>query len=122
MHLGRFLISLLMFSLALPVVAKEKLIFASFPIPLMVEDKDNGVFVELTQALIKRAGLNAEIQVNPPKRSISHLINGKADVLFPALDAFFPDLSMIADSSESILYKRGLCFYAKRHRAADFYK
>ena len=65
------------------------LTFATFPIPLMVQDAEHGVFITLTQEIIRRLGISATIRVSPPQRAIRELILGDADVLFPALDVFF---------------------------------
>lgn len=70
----------------------EKIKFGTFPIPRMVEDEKNGIFVELTHAMAQRANLDIEILVFPPKRTWVHFRKNKINVIFPAFDVnFLPD-------------------------------
>jgi polar amino acid transport system substrate-binding protein len=61
----------------------------SFPIPLMVESSDKGIFIELTKELGKRSGLDVSIAVLPTKRAIHEFDNNKFDGFFPGLDIMF---------------------------------
>jgi len=92
------------------------LIFATFPIPLMVESKTEGVFIELTNELIKRLGVSARIRVSPPQRSINDLVKGRVDALFPALDAFFVPDDVYTKSEELIYIKEDFVFTRKGDR------
>ena len=59
---------------------------ASFPIPLMVENSDKGVFVDLTREIAKRAGVDIEIVIYPTKRTVKMFHDGAVAGFFPALD------------------------------------
>ena len=70
----------------------------TFPIPLMVESADKGVFIELVKLLGARAGKQLDIQVLPTKRAVETFLSGQADCFLPALDVMFP--SPVEASSE----------------------
>ncbi|MBU3917218.1 transporter substrate-binding domain-containing protein [bacterium] len=95
------------------VSAAEEVSFATFPIPLMVVDENNGVFVELANAIASRADLKIKIIIAPPKRTITNFIGNKADVLFPAVDVFFPPDYAYLKSSEPIYIKTDFIFTRK---------
>ncbi|QDK37797.1 ABC transporter substrate-binding protein [Bdellovibrio sp. NC01] len=76
--------------------------FSTFPIPLMVESKNSGIFIELTKEIAKRNNLNVEVSVTPPSKSILIFANGKADAWFPAAAVSLPKKSA-----------RSIAFYAK---------
>lgn len=92
---------------------KPPLIFASYPIPLMVENETEGVFIELTEEIIKRLELDAKIRVSPPQRSINDLVKGRVDVLFPSLDALFVTGDVYTKSEELIYIKEDYVFTRK---------
>ena len=58
----------------------------TYQIPLMVVNKDKGVFVELVKAIAKRAGDQLDIIVAPPKRTVGGFASGNLDGFFPCLD------------------------------------
>lgn len=64
---------------------------AGFPIPGHIESSTKGHFVELTLAIAKEAQLDVSIQIYPPPRAIEGFMQGRSQVLFPALDIFFAD-------------------------------
>lgn len=100
---------LLVFSINL---GASKVIFGSFPIPLMVVDNNNGVFVELTKAIAKEAGFELEISIKPTKRIGGEFMEGKIDSIFPALDVMFPPGKTLK-SSENIYVKQDFVFTKK---------
>jgi polar amino acid transport system substrate-binding protein len=53
---------------------------------MMVEDANNGLFVELVKEMAKRAGEECEIVVYPPPRTVENFHNSSVDGFFPALD------------------------------------
>lgn len=89
------------------------LVFNTFLIPLMVESETEGVFIELTQELAKRANIAIKINILPAKRSISDFAQGRADALFPALANFFPSPASFNRSEEIIYVKRDFAFSLK---------
>ncbi|MCU4677488.1 transporter substrate-binding domain-containing protein [Catenovulum sp. 2E275] len=93
--------------------SKENLIFATFPIPLMVKNEESGLFVELTKAIAARANLNIEIKVLPPKRAIYYFLEQKVDALFPGLDFSFPQDAQYLKSKELIYIKQDFAFSLK---------
>lgn len=82
----------------------------SFPIPLMVENSEEGVFIDLVKELAKRAGVKIEIQVKPTKRTISDFENGKISGFFPALDVSVPKK---VEASSEIYIKKDYGFVLK---------
>ncbi|OGV42705.1 MAG: hypothetical protein A2X46_05415 [Lentisphaerae bacterium GWF2_57_35] len=59
---------------------------AGYPIPLMIVDKDNGLFVEAVKEMIARSGVDMEIVVYPAPRTVENFHKGEVDGFFPALD------------------------------------
>ncbi len=96
-------------------VVAEEFAFGSFPIPLMVIDGDNGVFVELTKEIAKQADLSVTIKVNPPLRTQKYFQEGKIIGLFPALDVMFPPGAKI-ERSDSIYLKQDFVFTKKGNK------
>ncbi len=93
-------------------VVAEEFVFGSFPIPLMVIDGENGIFVELTKGIAKQAGLSVVIKVDPPLRTQKYFQEGKIVGLFPALDVMFPPGAKI-ERSDSIYLKQDFVFTKK---------
>ncbi len=82
----------------------------TFPIPLMVESKEKGVFIDLTKELAKRAGVSIEILVAPPPRTLQSFQDNEIDGLFPGLDVTMPKAY---SRSTTVYVKRDFAFYPK---------
>jgi polar amino acid transport system substrate-binding protein len=93
--------------------AKEKITFASFPIPMMVENESSGVFIKLTKEIARRGNMDIRIVVYPTKRSINLFIKKKVDVLFPTLVGIVPANIKVINGKESIYVKRDFIFTKK---------
>ena len=85
----------------------------TFPIPLMVESKTKGVFVELFSEIAKRAGIKYELVITPPKRTVTGLVDGSIDLFFPALSAIIPPSKKVYKSKELIYVKKDFVFTKK---------
>ncbi len=59
---------------------------ATYEIPLLVKNSENGVFIDIIREAAKRAELTPDIRVYPPKRAMKLFINKRVDALLPALD------------------------------------
>ena len=79
----------------------------TYQIPLMVESKDKGVFIELLKEVAKRSGDSIEIVVMPPKRTVGAFHGGKLDGFFPCLDVL---LQKEAAKSAPIYVKQDFAF------------
>lgn len=86
-----------------PMAFGKTVVLGAFPIPLMVESGDKGVFVELTKEIAKRAGIQLEISVAPPPRTIQNFEQNKLEGFFPALEITIPKA-----------FARSISIYAKR--------
>jgi len=106
------IITLVLFVLSINLGA-AKVVFGSFPIPLMVVDNNNGVFISLTKAIAKEAGFEFAISIKPTKRIVGEFIEGKITVLFPALESMFPSKKTFLKSSENIYIKQDFVFTKK---------
>lgn len=103
-----------------PTVPSQKVfILNTFLIPLMVESKTKGIFIELTQELAKRAGIQIIINIFPAKRAINDFSIGNADALFPALNTFFPDKDSYFPTEEIIYIKRDVAFTLKGQKPLE---
>jgi len=76
----------------------------------MIESENEGLFVELTRSLAKRANIDIRIEVNPAKRSLSRFMQGQVDGLFPALDSHFPPGYVIAQTEQPVYVKQDFAF------------
>ncbi len=79
----------------------------TYQIPLMVESKDKGVFIDLVKEVAKRAGVQIDIVVMPPKRTVGSFHAGKIDGFFPCLDVL---LQKDASKSDPIYVKQDFAF------------
>lgn len=93
------------------LINAESYVIGSFPIPLVVEDKDDGVFVELTKEIAKRVGIQIEILVAPPPRTLHNFEQNLIIGLFPGLDVTMPKKEF--SRSASIYVKRDFSFFQK---------
>lgn len=82
----------------------------SFPIPLMVENPETGVFIDLVKELAKRSDVKLEIIVEPTKRTISNFNKGSLAGFFPALDVSVPKK---VEASSEIYIKKDFAFVLK---------
>ena len=59
---------------------------AGYPIPLMIENSDSGLFVEIIKELIQRTGEDFEIVVYPAQRTVAafHAGEGRMPPISPA--------------------------------------
>lgn len=86
------------------------IIFNTYIIPLVVENQTDGVFIELTNAIARRAGLEIKINILPTKRALNEFNANHAEVLFPALDTFFGSDNRYYKTQELIYTKRDMAF------------
>jgi len=95
------------------IQAQEVLKIATFPIPVMVESSDKGVFINLVKKVAEKAGINIEIDVFPTPRAIASFMRKDYDMLFPALDIQFHGKELPHISSEKIYIKQDFGFVKK---------
>ncbi len=101
---------------AAPLMAQSPVTIGTFPIPLMVESKDQGVFVELTREVARRAAVPIDIKVFPPRRTIDSFTRKKVAGIFPALDVTNPGP---VSKSAPIYMKVDYVFYKKGNRSVS---
>lgn len=58
---------------------------ASYYIPLLVDDSESGAFMELLQEATKRADVQYEIIMAPPKRAMRYFEDNEVIAIIPAL-------------------------------------
>ena len=78
----------------------------SFKIPVMVKNNKKGVFVELVKTTAKKAGIQVDVSVMPPKRAIQSFLAGKLDMLFPGLDIQFGKQKNKVLPSRELIYTK----------------
>jgi polar amino acid transport system substrate-binding protein len=86
----------------------------TFPIPLMVENGNAGVFIELAKELAKRSNIKLEITLDSTKRTLSAFKTGQIIGFFPALDTNLPKK---AEVSSEIYIKKDFGFVLKPNSA-----
>lgn len=107
------LLFLAMFVMITPLKSfseQKSLKIGTFPIPLMVESSESGVFIDLVKEIAKRADVKLEIVVAPPKRTIASFESGALDCFFPALDVSVPKK---VEASSEIYTKKDFAFVLK---------
>lgn len=90
-------------------VFSKPLVLATFPIPLMVESPEKGLFVTLTKEIAKRNERELKILILPIGKTLLDFSNNKVDGFFPALDAYVPTLA-----SKSIPFYRKVDYIFSR--------
>ncbi len=90
--------------------ADDTVKLVTFPIPLMVENQQEGLFIELARAIGKEAGVKIDIEVWPTPRAIKKFQEGDFDVLFPGLDALFEYPEDYLASKELLYIKQDFVF------------
>jgi polar amino acid transport system substrate-binding protein len=91
-------------------ISADTLTIATYPIPLMVVSKNEGVFIELTKALAQEASLELTIIVLTPQRAFQELEAKTIDCVFPALKVIMPGDYALSDS---VYVKRDYVFTLK---------
>lgn len=107
MQLFRYVIVLLLFGLK---AFAKSLVMATFPIPLMVENPEKGLFVSLTKEIAKRNNHDVTIVVSPAGKALLSFSTNKVDGFFPGLDVY---LLKHAVKSTPFYYKIDYVFYKK---------
>jgi polar amino acid transport system substrate-binding protein len=75
----------------LPCFSTAKTVkMATFPIPLMVESEEKGIFISLAKELSARSNQTIAIQVKPAAKTLLAFSSGKVDGVFPGLDVNMP--------------------------------
>ena len=92
------------------IVAAKTYQMGTFLIPLMVIDKDKGIFVELFKEAARRVEKDFEIVIFPTKRTFMYFHKGKIDGFFPALDKSAGEK---AAKSSTIYSKNNVVFVKK---------
>ncbi len=110
MRTGQLLIAFCVLQALSAVSATRPLVFGTFPIPLMVESEQQGVFIDLTRALAAEAGLDIRVVVFPTRRALSEFELGHLDSLFPAINMMMP---VAYERSHSIYSKDDFAFTLK---------
>ena len=88
--------------------------FATYPIPVHVENAREGLFVELMREVAATAGFqHFHIEVMPPPRALRGLMTSKHDAVFPALDSLFETHQAMVRTTESIDCKEDFVFTAR---------
>lgn len=92
-------------------VCAKTLVMATFPIPLLVESPEKGLFVHLTKEIAKRNSQEINILVLPTGKSLLAFSNNKVDGLFPAFEVHIPKRSARSnsfyDKVDYVFYKKG---------------
>lgn len=108
------LLFLTLFTFAL---AAEQLKVVTFPIPVMVENDSQGVFIELVKTAAADAGLDVSITVLPPEEAIGGFVEKKHDMLFPGLDVQFHGKQVRILRSRELIYKKRDFAFVKKGNA-----
>lgn len=84
---------------------------ATFPIPLMVEDSERGLFVNLTKEIGKRTNKKIHISVYPTGKALLAFSGNKVQGIFPGLDVSIPKKSARSSAFyvkvDHIFFKKG---------------
>lgn len=106
MSLGQFLIRAWLILLVSTSATAETLTLGTFPIPLMVESAERGLFIDMVREIERRTPYQFVVKVFPTKRAANSFATGRVDALLPALDVLL-----------SVPYHRTHAFYFKKDYA-----
>ncbi|CCO23782.1 substrate-binding periplasmic protein [Maridesulfovibrio hydrothermalis] len=90
--------------------AGKVITFASYKIPMLVENESEGILSEIIQTACKRLNVVPHIKIYPPKRALKSFYNQKVEGIFPSLD--IPD-SKNAYKTIPIHHKTAFAFTVK---------
>ncbi|WP_026374714.1 substrate-binding periplasmic protein [Aestuariibacter salexigens] len=82
----------------------------TFPIPLLVESEEQGLFIDLAHAISKEAKLPIDIDIKNTPRALRAFRSGDYDILMPALDVMFSEEKHVIKSRELFYRKRDYVF------------
>ena len=104
-----FWIYLLYVTVCVQAYAKP-VVLATFPIPLMVENEDHGIFVKVTKEIARREKLDLKLILHAPGKAHLEFSNSKVHGILPALDGHMP-----VNCAKSVEYYRkvGFVFHRK---------
>lgn len=108
-----FSIILLSLLFGINSLSAETIRFGTFPIPGMIENEQQGRFIDLTKEIAGRAGLTITIRVKPPKRTFQEFADQEVDVLFPAVDEKFAAGALPLRSTVPIFFRKNYIFTLK---------
>ncbi len=83
---------------------------SSFPIPLMVDDKNSGVFVDLVREIETRIPYTIKLSILPARRTLVFFHSNRVDGFFPALDVM---VNKPVNRSDHIYLKQDFAFVRK---------
>jgi len=90
---------LLCFSLIFISVTANSTSIGSYYIPGLVIDKDNGLFIKIHLEIMRRSGIDAELIIQPTKRTQKAFMYDKIDAYFPELFENLPKEELIVSKS-----------------------
>ncbi len=79
------LLVLMLLLSSVSVYASQIISFASFPIPVLIQNSKNGIFIEIVREACLRLNIKPEILIYPPKRSFKYFSENKTQAFFPAI-------------------------------------
>ena len=108
------LFSVFIVLLAVGQAACQEVKSCGFFIPVMIENPQKGVFVELVKKTAEVAGLTISIDVLPTKRAIDTFLSGQYDLMFPGLNMqYHGQMERVKPSEELIYVKTDFAFVKK---------
>jgi polar amino acid transport system substrate-binding protein len=93
-------------------VSKEKVIFVTHPIPLMVESETKGVFIDIIRKFFEKTDVEVEIMLLPRNRAFDYFRTKKALILFPGVgpeplgDAYLKTVNFY-EKRDYLFYRKG---------------
>ncbi|MEW9797062.1 substrate-binding periplasmic protein [Alteromonas sp. CYL-A6] len=85
----------------------------AFPIPLMVESTDSGLFIELTRRIAAREKLSLTVDITNTPRAVQRFATGQYDVIVPGVENMFNDDGDVLEGVEAFYFKRDVVFTLK---------
>jgi len=87
--------TLLYFLLVFIPIAANSTSIGSYYVPGLVMDESNGLFVKIHLEVMRRSGIDAELIIQPTKRTQRAFMYGKIDAYFPELAENIPQKELI---------------------------
>ncbi len=102
-----------------PVLANTTINIGTFEIPYMVQNKDEGLMIDITREVARMVNVDINIIVYPRLRAMHMFLRGDLDAFFPVLDVDLGGNSNCYYFAREYIYKKRLYIHDKGSRLSS---
>ncbi|WP_031481827.1 substrate-binding periplasmic protein [Maridesulfovibrio frigidus] len=96
------------------IYASNRVSFASFPVPVLIQNSQKGTFIDIVREACSRLNIKPDILIYPPKRSFKYFSEKKTQAFFPAIPFHLREQFVLTTPFH---YKRAFAFTRKGTKA-----